>query len=275
MRRTFELILSAALMLGLAACSAPTAVETPVPTATHTAAPTPVPSVEPVVDFTDDALEGMIREAMGKPEGDITVAEAEAVERFDFKVQDLSNSSIPRIKDISALQYFKNLQSLDLSYHQIEDLAPLAGMKNLFALYYFDAGSVKDFSALSELTGMMDLIITSDSFSNADMQRLAGMTKMELLWIQGGKELTDISVVTNFKNLQRLNIEFSGVTDLSPVAGLKSLVEVSLRGSDVSDVSPLKDLVNLKSLYLEGCPVTDYSPLANIDSNLENKDFEM
>ncbi len=279
MKRVVRMILAGALALSLAACGTPLAVETPVPTAAPTVAPTadptPEPLAEPVVEFTDDALEDMVREAMGKPEGDITVAEAEAVERFDFRVQDPSSSSTPRIKDISALQYFKNLQSLDLSYHQIEDLAPLAGMKNLFALYYFDARSVKDFSALSELTGMMDLIISSDSFTNADMQRLVGMTKMEMLWIQGGKELTDISIVTNFKNLQRLNIEFSGVTDLSPAAGLTSLVEVSLRGSDVSDVSPLKDLVNLKSLYLEDCPVTDYSPLADIYPNLENKDFEM
>lgn len=274
MRKLFYSTILLLLALSLVACAAPAAAPvaeaTPAPTAETTEAPTP----EPIVVFNDEVLEGLIREAMGKPTGDITVAEAEAVERFDFKVAEPATPS-PRVKDISALKYFKNLKSLDLSYQLVEDLSPLAGMKDLFALYYFDARSVKDFSALSELTGMMDLIIFSDTFSDADMQMLAGMEKMELLWIHAGKELTDISVVANFKNLQRLNIESSGVTDLSPAAGLTNLVEVSLRGSDVSDVSPLKGLVNLKNLYLEGCPVTDYSPLADIYPNLENKDFEI
>jgi hypothetical protein len=273
------------LALGLAACGATSPSEpspsAPIPTEAPTEAPaepttesTPEPTPEPVVVFTDEVLEQLVREAMGKPEGDITVAEAEAVEGFNFRVAEPASPS-PRIKDITALKYFKNLKSLDLSYHLVEDFAPLAGMKNLIALYYFDARSVKDFSALSELTGMLDLIISSDTFTNADMQRLSGMTDIEMLWIQGGKELTDISVVANFKKLKRLNIEFSGVTDLSPAAGLTTLEEVSLRGSDVSDVSPLKGLVNLKNLYLEDCPVTDYSPLADIYPNLENKDFEM
>lgn len=280
MRKGLCFVLAALTVILFTACGAPAATEKSSPEVSESARAekpetTEEPAPELVVTFTDDALEAKVREQMGKPEGDITVAEAEAVERFDFRVSDPGNGSTPRIKDISALQYFKNLKSLDLSYHRIEDLSPLAGMKNLEALYYFGATSVKDFSALSELTGMMDLIIISDGFTDTDMQRLAGMTKMELLWIQGGEQLTDISVVANFKNLYRLNIENSGVSDISPVAGITSLVEVSLRGSQVSDVMPLKDLVNLKTLYLEGCPVTDYSPLAGIYPNLMDKDFEL
>lgn len=59
--------------------------------------------------------------------------------------------------------------------HLVESLSPLAKMKSPEALYYFDARSVKNFSVLSESRGMMDLIIFSDSFTNADMQSLAGM----------------------------------------------------------------------------------------------------
>jgi hypothetical protein len=271
MRKLLVLTLAILLAFSLAACSAPEPVQSPSPEVSASAS---VEAPEAVV-FTDTVLEVMVREAMGKPEGDITVAEAEAVERFDFRAADPGDSSSPRIKDISALQYFKNLKSLDLSYHLTEDLSPLAVMKNLESLYYFDARSVKDFSALAELTNMLDLIICADTFSNADMQYLAGMTNIELLWIQGGEGLTDISVVANFKKLYRLNIENSGVSDISPVAGITSLVEMSLRGSQVSDVSPLKGLVNLKTLLLEGCPVTDYSPLSGIYPNLTEKDFEL
>lgn len=280
MKKGLYFVLAALTILSMAACGAGAAQDTPSAEVSQAApAETPEataePSSEPVVVFTDDALEAKVREAMGKPEGDITIAEAEAVERFDFRVEDPGNSSVPRIKDISALRCFKNLKSLDLSYHMIEDLSPLAGMKNLEALYIFEARSVKDYSALAELTNMLDLIITADTFSDADMQYLAGMTNIELLWIQGGEKLTDISVVANFTKLYKLNIENSGISDISSVAGITSLVEVSLRGSQVSDVSPLKDLVNLKTLLLEGCPVTDYSPLSGIYPNLTDKDFEL
>lgn len=266
MKRVLSIVIAMGLLL-LAACGTPNATES-LPATEDAAA-------SEAVIFTDPVLEAKVREAMGKPDGEITIAEANAVERFDFRVEDPGDDSAPRIKDISALRYFKNLKSLDLSYHQIEDLSPLAGMKQLEALYYFDARSVKDFSALAELSGMLDLIICSDSFSNADMQYLKGMTNIELLWIQGGKELTDIGVVANFNKLYKMNIENSGVSDISPVAGITSLVELSLRGSKVSDVSPLKDLVNLRTLYLEGCPVTDFSPLADIYPNLTEKDFAL
>ncbi len=271
MKKFVWLALAALLAMGMVACGAPEAAETPSAEVSVSAS---IESPE-VVTFTDATLEALVREAMGKPEGDITIAEAEAVESFNFRVEDPGNSSVPRIKDIDALKYFKNLKSLDLSYHLVEDLTPLAGMKNLEALYYFEARSVKDFSALAELTNMLDLIISADTFSDADMQYLAGMTNIELLWIQGGDKLTDISVVANFKKLYKLNIENSGVTDISAAAGITSLVEMSLRGSQVSDVSPLKGLVNLKSLLLEGCPITDYSPLSGIYPNLTDKDFEL
>lgn len=282
MKKVLSVMLAVSLALAFTACGAPGATESPsqeisaLASAEASEASASAAAETPeVVVFTDDTLEALVREAMGKPEGDITIAEAEAVEGFNFRVEDPGNGSAPRIKDISALQYFKNLKSLDLSYHTIEDLSPLAGMKNLEALYIFEARSVKNFSALAELTNMLDLIISADTFSDADIQYLAGMTNIELLWIQGGKELTDISVVANFNKLYRLNIENSGVTDISPVAGITSLVEMSLRGSQVSDVSPLKGLVNLKSLFLEGCPVTDYSPLSGIYPNLTDKDFEL
>lgn len=282
MKKVLSMVLTVSLALAFTACGTPGVTESPskevsasaLAEASEASASAAAETPEVVV-FTDDTLEALVREAMGKPEGDITIAEAEAVESFNFRVEDPGNGSVPKIKGIDALKYFKNLKSLDLSYHMIEDLSPLAGMKNLEALYIFEARSVKDFSALAELTNMLDLIITADTFSDADMQYLAGMTNIEMLWIQGGDKLTDISVVANFNKLYKLNIENSGVTDISAAAGITSLVEMSLRGSQVSDVSPLKGLVNLKSLLLEGCPITDYSPLSGIYSNLTDKDFEL
>ncbi len=280
MKKLLCIVMILMLLISAMSCTEPSAKKPSESAAISSGQPSV--SVEPsvsetpsIVVFTDAVLEEQIRKAMNKTTGDITLEEAEAVESFDFKVENPGDSSIARIKDISALKYFKNLKSLNLSYNLIEDLSPLAEMKNLEALYYFDASSVKNFSVLAELTNMLDIIIHSDTFTNADMQSMSGMTNIELLWISAGKELTNISVVQNFKKLYKLNIENSGVSDISSVSGITSLVEMSLRGSHVSDISPLKDLVNLKTLLLEGCPVTDYSPIKDIYPNLESKDFEI
>ena len=73
MKKTLYILLAALLAIGFAACGAPTATTTP-----------SVSAVPSVVTFADPVLEAMVRGAMGKPEGDITQAEAQAVTRMDF-----------------------------------------------------------------------------------------------------------------------------------------------------------------------------------------------
>ena len=72
---------------------------------------------------------------MGRPEGGITAAEAEAVTRLNHSIewQRYISEEMP-IKDIEGLEYFRNLESLDLSFHAITDITPLAGLKKLTSL---------------------------------------------------------------------------------------------------------------------------------------------
>jgi len=286
MKRILCMVMVLALTLMAVACGVSAIEQADKPADIPTVEPKTVdePAIEPepldapkIVVFTDEVLEEMVRAQMNKPEGDITIAEAEAVESLDLKEQ-APDSPSPRIKDISALEYFKNLKWLDLSYQNIEDLSPIAGLTQLEVLQIWGAGSIRDFSALSNLNNMLDLTIADGggiNFTNTDMQNLAGMTNIIMIWIKGAKSLDDISAVANFKNLHRLIVDDGGVSDLGPVADITTLEHIDIRGSKVSDISPLKSLVNLKQLFLEGCPITDYSPLKDIYSNLENKDFDL
>ena len=269
MKRLFLAILTGTVLLSAAACGSGQK------TGSDATEKTTESATEAVVVFTDEILEKRVREIMNRPTGDITIAEAEAVENLDLSEKAPSTPS-PRIKDISALKYFKNLKGLDLSYHNIEDLSPIAGMTELEGLCIWGAESITDYSALASLTNMLDLTIAGmngTKFKNSDMQLLAGMTKIEMIWLQGARELTDISVVSNFKNLYRLNVDYTGVSDISPAAGITSLVQMDLRGTGVKDISPLKNLTNLRELWLEGCPIEDYSPIEHIYPNLTTKDF--
>ncbi|MEN6623957.1 MAG: hypothetical protein ABFD50_20730, partial [Smithella sp.] len=96
MKKTNSILLTALLVIGLVACSTPAEISTP--SFVATAVPT-------VVKFIDPVLEEMIRGAMGKTEGDITLAEAQAVTRMNLsnELQSYISEETP-IKDISGLE---------------------------------------------------------------------------------------------------------------------------------------------------------------------------
>ncbi|RPJ73382.1 MAG: hypothetical protein EHM20_12320 [Alphaproteobacteria bacterium] len=205
-----------------------------------------------LVVFNDSVLEKRVRAAMSKPEGDITVAEAEAVTLLDLENKD--NKPDESIMDISALASFKNLKNLTISRNNIKDLSSLAEMN--LEVFYSMCGNqdITDLSPLAGSTAMLDLtILNNANINDSNIGFIDGMANIEMLWIQGASQLSDISVVSNFPKLWRIILTNCNISDISPIAGL----------------------TNLKELNLEGNPIKDYSPLKDIYPNLEKKDFEL
>ena len=198
------------LTIILAACSTPSAATAPSTTATDTTSA----SLPNVVTFTDPVLEAMIRGSVGKPEGDITLAEAQAVTRMNLS-NELSSyiSEEPLIKDLSGLESFTNLETLDLSNHEVVDISPLQGLSKLTALSL--AGNPV-----------------------ADVSPLAGLTDLKLL-ILTGSQAPDYGVLSSLVNLQVLLLNESTINDLTPLTELTNLRQLYLAKSPVEDLSPL------------------------------------
>ena len=91
--------------------------------------------------------------------------------------------------------------------------------------------------------------------------------------------LFDLSLLQNFRNLQRLNIRSTQVSDLVPLKDLKRLQRLSVSGWAVSELSPLKYLIFLETLivsveieydvdtgnpYHRPSSLTDLSPLKDL-----------
>ncbi len=265
MKKTLFALLALLLVLSLAACGEPTSIETlspevlesaPVETPEPTVEPTPESTEEstpePVVVFTDPVLEELVRKAMDKPEGDITLAEAAAVKDLNMEME--GAAPLARVADVSDLKQFPNLTGLNLNWalsdgDGVFDISPLAGLTKLECLYVC-CTNINDISALAGMTNMKDLWIWGNNIT--DISALAGMTQMESLWIKGN-QITNISTLANMKNLVYLYMEDNHVADLSPLAGLSKLTHILLSGN----------------------PATDYSPLEDVYPNLEEKDFEM
>ncbi|MPN10469.1 Internalin-A [bioreactor metagenome] len=244
------------MAIALAACGTPAAQQTdaatPAPVVTE--APATEPTAEPVVVFTDAVLEAKVREAMGKPEGDITLAEAEVVTELILNM-DGSDWAPPRIASVSDLAQFPNQKTLELNW----------------ALCNGDEAI--DLSPLSGLTKLERLFVCCDNIS--DLSALAGMTKMKELWIWGNGSISDISALAGMTQTERLWIKGNQIADISALAGMKNLCLLYMEENQITDVTPLAGLTNLTALTLGSNPIADYSPLAGIYPNLTEKDFEL
>ena len=80
------------------------------------------------ISFPAPNLEAAIREAIGKPSGEINQSDLEAITEFD------TVSTFQHITNLTGLEYCINLEVLDLDNEEISDLSPIAGLTNLTVL---------------------------------------------------------------------------------------------------------------------------------------------
>lgn len=255
MKKPHNKLLAVLLTISFAACSAPAVTTTPsIPVAVVPAAtmrpPISVTALPAVVTFTDPVLEEMVRGAMGKPKGNITVSEAEAVTRLD-----LSNelrryiSTETSIKDISGLESFTNLESLDLSFHNITDISPLAKLTKLTSLS-LGGSPVADISALGRLTNLKLLILSNCTAQ--DYSPLAKLVNLEFLMLDHST-ITDVLPLVSLTNLKHLYMADSPVIDYYPLL----TIYPNLENKDFTIASTLKEL---------GFNIDDGRKQANFDS---------
>ena len=275
MKKTLCILLAVLMALSLFACAAKTdpaaeATEAPAAEATEASAAeaTTAPVEETaapeengfdpnmVIVFNDAALEGLVRTAMNKPEGDILVSDAQAMTELTLEI-DCGDWTIERIHDLSALQYFTNLTQLSI-FWSVQNGE------------YYD--NDVDISALAGMTKMKSLQIRSISIS--DISALANMKDLERLLLTDTKRLNDLSPLANCKKLLTVDMPGNAITDISVLAGLTELQEVLLNDNYISDVTPLAGLTHLTMLLLGDNPIKDYSSLVGIRPNLTDCDFE-
>jgi len=254
LKRVICCLMAAVLLFGTVGCAASVAPVTPddvAPDASVTQSPSDV------VVFDDPTLESLVRTAIGKPEGDVTLADAQTVTELEFSQMGVDKDQ-PYIHSLSALQYFTNLTYLGLGYAVQNaddptapvDISPLAGLTNLTSL-------------------QMGGVVISDLSAVSNMQNLISLT------VFNGEQPLDLAPLANLANLQALTLRNNKITDVSPLAGLNNLGYLDLEGNDITDVTPLAGLLGLHRLFLSGNPIIDFSSLAAVRSNLEEWDFEV
>ena len=212
---------------------------------------TPVAKAAEIVSFPDPNLEAAIREAIGKPTGDIYVTDLEGLTYLDAYERDIT--------DLTGLEYCIDLTDLDLGRNQISDLSPLSDLTNLENVNFY-GNQISDLSPLSGLTGLTILDLSDNQISN--LSPLSGLTGLTLLALSQN-QISDLTPLSDLIGLTVLFLWSNQISDVSPLSGLTGLTFLELGINQISDLSPLSDLANLEELFLDGNQISDIEPLVD------------
>jgi Leucine-rich repeat (LRR) protein len=216
------------------------------------AIPAPAVKADSLVYFPDPNLRAVIREAIGKPTGDIYQSDLDTLVTL--------NAATRGITDLTGLEHCISLTWLDLADNQIGDISPLAGLSSLTILN-LHTNQIGDISPLAGLSKLTELVLRTNQIS--DISPLAGLSSLAILNLHTN-QISDISPLTDLTNLTELRLYSNQISDISPLAGLVKLTDLRLYSNQISDISPLAGLTKLTELLLGKNKISDISPLAGL-----------
>lgn len=246
--------------------------------------------IRPVGDFyiPDVNLRAVIVEHLGKAaDAEITEAEMLTLRRI---IADNRG-----IRDLTGLEFAKQLERIEFRHNMITDLSPLAGLTQLNNIK-LRGNYITDVTPLAELIRVDWLGLEQNRIT--DLSPLSRLTRLQGIGISGNP-VVDVSPLANLTSLQRIDAWQTPISDFSSLAalrvlrwieygndksitalpsltGLKALRRLEIHGCGLSDLSALAELTQLQWLELVNNAITDLSPLKdltnlthlNLDANL-------
>lgn len=206
-----------------------------------------------VISFPDAYFEQAVRNGINKPNGDIYASDVNQITEFYA-------DGIDSIESIEGIQYFTQLQNLNLYSNQISDISPLSGLINLTQLG-LQINQISDISPISGLTNLTTLDLIANQIS--DISPLSGLTNLTTLSLEHN-QISEISALSGLTNLNYLSLYYNQISDISPITGLTNLTGLRLDGNQISDISTLAGLTNLTSLTSGDNPISDISSIAGL-----------
>ncbi|MBT3813906.1 hypothetical protein HOE37_05235 [Candidatus Woesearchaeota archaeon] len=216
------------------------------------------------ITFDDPQLEAAVRGAIEKPEGDIYPADV--VELTGLNANNLG------IVELGGIEHLTSLETLELKYNSIVDIAllsSLTGLKslnlygnknivniiplsNLISLNDLNIGdnSIVDIAPLSGLTNLKDLILKYNDIIN--IAPLSSLTGLKSLNLYGNFKIVDISDLSDLTLLTFLSLGHNDIINIAPLSNLIGLTYLNLVNNDISDITSLSNLNQLNKLYLNG-----------------------
>ena len=204
-----------------------------------------VTTLDNTVHFTDMVLSRRLLE-MTEPkidadgDGKITFEEAAVVKELNLGFSEKPESSKDCITDITGLEYFTSLETLNLKYNTVSDAKPIEGISTLQVLILGE-NPISSIN-LDKLGELIDLRLYGTNISEIDLSKTP---KLESLYLQRTKvskvDLTplqslDQALINNCSNLSE--IKASNLPSLTRLDAVKG----NLTSFEISDCPSLREL---------------------------------
>ena len=214
--------------------------------AENSASSTKVPEEEQeeilISDLSPTVKDDWLRQEFINLLGDDGAGEPDFSKAAEITSLDLSNGYI---RDLSGIQYFENLEELNIANNEISDLSPLSGCAKLKKL---DASGqyISNLGVLSTLKELTELNLADNELTT--LSSLKELTELQRLDVSGN-EIVVFGTAGKLQKLQYLNMADNPMKeiDLSALSELANLTELNVSGCGIKSIDGI-NIGNLTTL---------------------------
>ena len=107
------------------------------------------------------------------------------------------------------------------------------------------------------------LDLSNKNLKDTDISSLSELKNLTMLLLDNN-QISDISTLTELKNLTDLYLNNNQISDISALTELKNLTKLVLYNNQISDISALAELKNLIELHVRSNQISDISALSEL-----------
>ncbi len=123
----------------------------------------------------------------------------------------------------------------------------------------FDVLTNQDVEKLKELKNLEQLIILECFLDDEDVKIIGELTRLKYLSVELNTDITDISPLSNLKELAYLDVSNTKVSDISCIGNLTKLQTLNVSNTAVTDLSVLRSFTSLETLKMNSIEGLDMS----------------
>ena len=105
-----------------------------------------------------------------------------------------------------------------------------------------------DIEELKYCTDLMALDLGHNYLTNEDLEVFRYLPHLQVLILADNK-LTDISALSQLKELQYVELFMNRIPDMSPLVGLPNLTDINIANTHLTDIEPLKQFTQAERLW--------------------------
>ncbi|MCS4536119.1 HtaA domain-containing protein [Corynebacterium sp. HS2168-gen11] len=162
----------------------------------------------------------------------------------------------PRLRSLAGLEYADRLSRVRISNQRVEDLSPLAELKNITEIDISYNG-LNEISSLGFQPKLLNLNAEHNNLVNID--KLATLDTLETLNLSHNKLFHLRGLPRETENLTELNVSNNELEDISNISKYLYLKEVDMSHNALSDIAPLTKIRGLREVDLSYNYISDFS----------------